>query len=254
MTHSGLRRAERPLFLAQWIFQPFPFSGYMRRKPGDCMVRRGSDRQNKGCAYVGDYRVIDSLPFSGYIPLIERKGVEDIGGKHIDTTISWEDGSKIGVSFYADKLALAYSVRNGAGRQDVADTVCLDMVAVDFGGRERSYFICPQCGRRARYLYLKGYHFECRKCAGLRYVSQRERKNGYVTMRRICRLLRDKFKVTDYMTAVGAVFCTPKRPKGMHEVTYERQLIKLLSLQLRYLRQLEDEVTRLYDGMVCQQT
>jgi hypothetical protein len=51
-------------------------------------------------------------------------------------------------------------------------------------GGTRHWFLCPQrvgegqpCGRRVALLYLRLHVFDCRKCCGLAYTSQSERRN-----------------------------------------------------------------------------
>jgi len=52
------------------------------------------------------------------------------------------------------------------------------------GITQRLYFICPECGRRARYLYKKHNALICRKCAKLNYESQQ--RNGLDRM--LCKM------------------------------------------------------------------
>ncbi len=52
-----------------------------------------------------------------------------------------------------------------------------------FGGSQ-AFFLCPACGRRARYLYLTGAAFLCRKCARLNYKSQQETRSETIDLLR----------------------------------------------------------------------
>ena len=47
-----------------------------------------------------------------------------------------------------------------------------DTQKVCAGFHEAIYFICPKCGRRARYLYERNERFLCRRCSHLSYPCQ----------------------------------------------------------------------------------
>jgi hypothetical protein len=49
-----------------------------------------------------------------------------------------------------------------------------DTAGIELGPGSRVYFRCPRCQRRVQDLYLYGFHFSCRRCHGLAYVSQQE--------------------------------------------------------------------------------
>ena len=66
------------------------------------------------------------------------------------------------------------------------------------------------CGGRYAILYAPEGRFACRNCQRIAYQSQRESQ-----VRRICRRL-------DKIEAKFVQGC--KRPRGMHEATYERLL------------------------------
>lgn len=79
-------------------------------------------------------------------------------------------------------------------------------------GRERYWFLCPQCGRRCAILYPHA----CRICAKGRYESELMSPAGRLTKK----ALRIRAKVGQKIEALHGSF--PKRPKGMHRTTYNR--------------------------------
>jgi len=99
-----------------------------------------------------------------------------------------------------------------------------------FGGT-RPYFICPGvvngiiCGRRVTKLYGATRYFLCRHCYRLAYASQREDRYD--------RALR---RANDIRIRIGGDPGTesllPRRPKGMHERTYQHLRSKILSAEM----------------------
>jgi hypothetical protein len=51
-----------------------------------------------------------------------------------------------------------------------------DTAGIELGPGSQAYFRCPRCQRRVQDLYLYGSHFWCRRCHGLAYASQKERR------------------------------------------------------------------------------
>jgi hypothetical protein len=56
--------------------------------------------------------------------------------------------------------------------ENISCTIYLDAIPAYFGGK-RLYLICPECGRRAWFLYLRHY-MKCRKCHNLTYQSSKD--------------------------------------------------------------------------------
>jgi len=83
----------------------------------------------------------------------------DLGGGE-SASIGWEAGEGNLVLRYRQPL--------------VADQEVEDAVPVELGRGRQAFFRCPApgCGRRMRYLYLRGRYFRCRRCHDLAYVSQ----------------------------------------------------------------------------------
>lgn len=48
-----------------------------------------------------------------------------------------------------------------------------------FGSSGQTFWICPFCGKRVRFIYLKDLHFRCRSCAKLNYKRQQDNADWY---------------------------------------------------------------------------
>jgi hypothetical protein len=82
-------------------------------------------------------------------------------------------------------------------------------------GAWRPWFLCPFCRRRAGKLYCGGDFVACRKCCGLRYVSQ---TLGY-NAKRHRQALKIRLRLGG-KPVIGAPF--PKCPEGMRKDVYNR--------------------------------
>jgi len=96
----------------------------------------------------------------------------------ISWTNSWGKKSKIGVySFTPGVLIFSYTItKNYSDEKKAFDyRVHLDTTPCNYGGK-RWWFLCPNCNRRCRILYLPpgGSYFLCRICHNLTYESQQE--------------------------------------------------------------------------------
>ena len=113
-----------------------------------------------------------------------------------------------------------------------------------FGGSQ-TFFLCPACGERRRYLYQVGATFLCRKCARLNYRSQQETRSdmwGY-------------FKGMDYAEkhfeglyrpdGFAFPYFEPDKRKGQHWSTYRQQLVQFKKYQLQYTAQLARNIARI---------
>ena len=124
-----------------------------------------------------------------------------------------------------------------------SQTVELSRIASGCGG-SRTFWLCPACGGRVRYLYFTGAIFLCRKCARLNYRSQQETKSD-------CMYYYDKGmalveKHLDRWPRIrpdGFSFCrwVPDRPRYMHQTTYRRYLARFLRYREKHAdRQMTD--------------
>jgi len=106
-----------------------------------------------------------------------------------------------------------------------------------FGG-SRAFWLCPRCGRRARFLYLKKLGFVCRECAKLNYRCQQRTKDSTNHAHDGLRLAREKLRWTPPFPVAPMDFphIVPPRPKGVHRTTYYRYLVRYRQFQKKYLR------------------
>ena len=104
-----------------------------------------------------------------------------------------------------------------------------------FGG-SCAYWLCPHCGKRARFLYFKGGIFLCRECAKLNYRCQQRTKDCVNPAYDGIKLAREKLHWQPLIDVMPMDFpyTTPDRPKGMHETTYRRYLARYRRYQEKY--------------------
>ncbi|MDE6590598.1 MAG: transposase [Oscillospiraceae bacterium] len=145
----------------------------------------------------------------------------------------WDSGGSIVLDCLEDSVGLSYSTNGPPER------VKLSRVANRYGG-DRAYFLCPDCGRRVRFLYrLQGRGlFRCRSCYQLNYPSQQERPNETGAYLRGVKLLRERFKLSPMQIPAPRAFYefVPPRPKGMHRRTYRELYRELELIQGEYYR------------------
>lgn len=116
-------------------------------------------------------------------------------------------------------------------------TLELSRVRSGFGGT-RAFWLCPRCGRRARFLYFQGQDFQCRECAQLNYRSQQRTKSSLNHYEDGLRLAVDKLQWRPPIDVVPMDFphVTPGRPRYMHQTTYRRYLARYRRYQKQYQR------------------
>ena len=135
----------------------------------------------------------------------------------------WLDGEKtadIRVSVLKDRLRLSYRYRrNGSEWQHIDDYITLVTTPCHFG-RERIWFSCPSCSRRAAKLYSATAFFRCRRCCGLPYSSQQETVLDRANRKalKLRKLLGDNGGIGDLIW---------NKPKGMHRHSFERLKAKV---------------------------
>lgn len=115
-----------------------------------------------------------------------------------------------------------------------------------FSGKGQTFFLCPYCLRRVRFLYFDGADFACRQCAGLNYHSQQKTRDSMDYYRRGLRFAENKLKVNPAFTPDGISFCeyVPERPKGMHESTYRRRMAQFMKYRDRHTAQMLKDLRR----------
>ena len=127
-------------------------------------------------------------------------------------TLSWANGTQIGVAFYEEKLITKFPIENG---DPIMQEILLTSTKCNFGN-SRTWLVCG-CGKRVGTLYLgAGKQFVCRACTGLTYRSQAlgAVDRGALTLSRLKAKLDPKGKY-NFETI-------PKKPKGMHISTYQQ--------------------------------
>ena len=199
----------------------------------------GCGGQNRTHDYISRYKRLDSFDFGKLLPLMERKG-ED----HIESSMSWRDGSSIDAMLYLDRLKVCYTASEE--ERKIRDDIYFDGVDNNYGGAQRFYFVCPYCGRRCRILYIHRVHFKCRLCARLNYYSQQVTKGTDAAADRMEKFIKNKFGVKERLSPMDAERYIPDRPKGMHTKTYNRLLMELSALQYKYSREWIETASRLF--------
>lgn len=115
----------------------------------------------------------------------------------------------------------------------------LELIRIPSGfGGSRAFWLCPRCGRRARFLYFKGGIFLCRECARLNYRCQQRTHDSVNHAYDGIKLAREKLHWKPLIDVVPMDFpyMTPGRPKGMHRRTYYRYLARYRRYQEKYRR------------------
>ena len=91
-------------------------------------------------------------------------------------------------------------------------------------GGQQTFFLCPGCGARVRYLYVAGRKgFLCRKCAKLNYKSQQQTKDSMVDYWNGMNYVKKYLNLPPWpVDGFSFVRFRPGKPKWMHESTYQR--------------------------------
>jgi hypothetical protein len=169
----------------------------------------GSGRSSSYPTTLGDHHKVD-------LRYLRRRGMLAPGTIGL---LRWSRGGRetASIRVYAgvDSVTLLYRTRRTVADdwEDISDSVPLLRSPQPLGG-ERLWLACPGCGKRCLVLY-GGRHFRCRRCVGLPYASQHERRDE--------RLLT---RAQDIRVRLGGsaslMDLFPKKPKGMHWGTYNR--------------------------------
>lgn len=101
----------------------------------------------------------------------------------------------------------------------------------NYGGAQ-TYFGCPKCGLRVKYLFYGSQRFLCRHCLDLVYASSQEGLSDRA-MRRVRKMRRHIGADMDLTKPVG------QKPVGMHWHTYNR-----------ILRQIRAAEAEMKDGLI----
>lgn len=137
-----------------------------------------------------------------------------------------------GVEFYGIARAETSIVQNG------------------YGGY-RVFWLCPQCSRRVRYLYIVPPGLKCRECAALNYESQQTEHgdNMYYYFKAGMKLAERYGVDTSDVSGFDFPGWVPPKPRGMHRSTYEKFRIRLAKYQIIYGEQLARDIARILGGL-----
>jgi hypothetical protein len=159
-----------------------------------------------------------------------RKACNFVPG--LDGTITFGDGTTI-------------QVRTSPGYAFVNEVpLLLDWTEPHFGGR-RTWFRCPNCGRRCSVVYGKERGWACRRCWRANYPSQKEGRFDRLIRR--ARALRRRLgdrtvdAPIDHVELAGT---SPDKPKGMHERTYHRLATELERVESEAARLFHEQAAR----------
>lgn len=142
-------------------------------------------------------------------------------GQQLSLQWSWGDGRTSNIEMHVESawsIRLIYRIRLGGEQEwtDVDYSIWLERTPCHLGG-ERVWFRCPGrgCGRRVAKLYSVGHYYVCRHCGKLAYECQ----NEDAVSRAKSRADKIRRKINPTSSPAGAF---PRKPKGMHQRTYER--------------------------------
>jgi hypothetical protein len=100
-----------------------------------------------------------------------------------------------------------------------ATVILVERTRMHFGNT-RPWLVCYKCSRRCAILYVSTIDVACRRCAGLKWACQRQRRKT--------RLKAKAEKIRNRLWRDGEKII---RPRGMHKETYRKHLHKLQLLQ-----------------------
>ena len=144
-------------------------------------------------------------------------------------------------------------VRYPFGTTDIVYHVATKTASIDFDGYEcplglsrvpnidgvsvRMYFLCPECGKRVRYLYKRNGAVSCRTCSKLNYESQQ--KSGCEEILRKMRYIVEKQLEYPYWQSENPSMILPElsyipKPRYMRWEKYTRLMREYKKLQEEY--------------------
>lgn len=142
---------------------------------------------------------------------LDIRSIRKAGGLNpgVKWTTTWTRDSEvigsIGVTLHAGYLVADYQ----ANKVPIAQYIDITTTPCHFGG-VRHWLVCPRCGKRQTSLYFGRHRFACRTCNNLAYQSQQ--------LDIIDRSWRKQSKIEAKMGGEDAW----RKPKGMHESTWQR--------------------------------
>ena len=131
------------------------------------------------------------------------------------------------VTHVPEQVILSYSwTPYGHDPRNVECVLRIDRTPCNYGGT-RPWFRCPSCWRRCAVAYFgaSGGRYACRHCARIAYLSQGEDGIG--------RLWRKQTKIERKMARGAHEWDGRKKPKGMHQQTFDRLCDQIWELEMR---------------------
>ena len=135
--------------------------------------------------------------------------------------LRWKDSKPVNYTIAQTQMTLEYgSWVFGFDRGGVVlnQTIQLDYTPCYYGGK-RTWFLCPNCGKRCVVLYGVNRTFLCRKCHGLTYACQNETQYKR-TWRKVEKLLSN----LGITLSNNCQYYSLHKPKGMWQETFERKV------------------------------
>lgn len=103
-----------------------------------------------------------------------------------------------------------------------------------YGGKQ-TFFLCPECWGRVRFLYLTKQRFSCRKCSRLNYRCQQRTKGSTADFDRGLEYAEKRLSTASVpLSAMDFCNWTPLRPRYMHRSTYQKRLKRFLKYRARH--------------------
>ena len=91
---------------------------------------------------------------------------------------------------------------------------------------DQLYFICPECGKRQRFLYLRWNKFACRTCQKLNYEVQQRTKDCIYYYDLAVAFARERLNYTINDVPIDLPYVRIPRPKYMQKKVYARLMRK----------------------------
>lgn len=187
---------------------------------GEKMGGRGSGRRSSYGVMVTKTNEVHSIDLAW----LRRRKLLTAGRW---STLRWSRGGEetgsIQITGVPEGVLLSYRHRSQERDWEaIREVIPVVETATRFGGR-RHWFTCLSCQRRCRIIY-GGARFRCRKCMRLRYDTQYEPA--------FARAATKALKIRDRLGGRGGIHDPfPRKPKGMHQKTYQRLSLEEERLQ-----------------------
>lgn len=155
--------------------------------------------------------------------------------------VSWtsarsESVDSIGIKIGEEEIILIYTITDHETEKktDFRYSVELDYTPCNYGGR-RIWLRCPVCYRRVALIYMdeRDGYFKCRICANLNYQSSQDNNERCYSIDSKIRRIGRRLKIPEsdiYDTEELLYQAFTKKPKGMHNKTYNRLIGRLEEL------------------------